>query len=40
VGFYVGDNKFISATSSNGIQVVSLDNSYWSKYYVGAKRVY
>lgn len=40
VGFYVGNNKFISATSSNGIQVVSLDNTYWSKYYVGAKRVY
>ncbi|MEW8987378.1 MAG: LysM peptidoglycan-binding domain-containing protein, partial [Bacillus sp. (in: firmicutes)] len=40
VGFYVGDNKFISATSSKGIQVVSLDNSYWSQYYVGAKRVY
>ena len=40
VGFYVGNNKFVSATSSNGIQVVSLDNSYWSKYYIGAKRVY
>ncbi|WP_234987229.1 peptidoglycan endopeptidase [Bacillus sinesaloumensis] len=40
VGFYVGNNKFISATSSSGIAVVSMDNSYWSKYYVGAKRVY
>lgn len=40
VGFYVGNNKFVSATSSSGIQVVSLDHSYWSKYYVGAKRVY
>ncbi|MEH7237262.1 C40 family peptidase [Bacillus sp. JJ1562] len=40
VGFYVGDNKFISATSSKGIAVVSMDNSYWSKYYEGAKRVY
>ncbi|WP_318502527.1 NlpC/P60 family protein [Bacillus sp. T3] len=40
VGFYVGDNKFVSATSSKGIQVVSLDNSYWSQYYVGAKRIY
>ncbi len=40
VGFYVGNNKFVSATSSSGIQVVSLDNSYWSKYFIGAKRVY
>ncbi|WP_449537400.1 LysM peptidoglycan-binding domain-containing protein [Ferdinandcohnia sp. Marseille-Q9671] len=40
VGFYVGNNEFISATSSKGIDVVSMDNSYWSKYYVGAKRVY
>ncbi|MFT4412996.1 LysM peptidoglycan-binding domain-containing protein [Fredinandcohnia humi] len=40
VGFYVGNNEFISATSSSGIAVVSMSNSYWSKYYVGAKRVY
>ncbi|MBD8070497.1 peptidoglycan endopeptidase [Bacillus sp. PS06] len=39
VGFYVGNNQFISATSSKGIAVYSLDNSYWSQYYVGAKRV-
>ncbi|MFZ3589006.1 LysM peptidoglycan-binding domain-containing protein [Bacillus sp. DJP31] len=39
VGFYIGDNKFISATSSSGIAINSLDSSYWSKYYVGAKRV-
>jgi LysM repeat protein len=40
VGFYVGNNQFISATTSKGIAVYSLDNSYWSQYYVGAKRVY
>ncbi|WP_078544281.1 C40 family peptidase [Litchfieldia alkalitelluris] len=40
VGFYVGNNEFISATSSKGIAVYSLDHSYWSQYYVGAKRVY
>jgi LysM repeat protein len=39
VGFYMGDNQFISATSSSGISIVSMDNSYWSKYYMGAKRV-
>ncbi|WP_168733754.1 LysM peptidoglycan-binding domain-containing protein [Metabacillus sediminilitoris] len=40
VGFYMGDNQFISATNSKGIALYSMDNSYWSKYYVGAKRVY
>lgn len=40
VGFYMGDNQFISATSSKGIAAYSMDNSYWSQYYVGAKRVY
>jgi peptidoglycan DL-endopeptidase LytF len=40
VGFYVGNNEFVSATSSRGIYTVSMDNSYWSKYYMGAKRVY
>ncbi len=39
VGFYMGNNEYISATSSNGIAIYSLDNPYWSKYYMGAKRV-
>lgn len=39
VGFYLGNNEFISATSSKGIWINSLDNSYWSQYYMGAKRV-
>ncbi|WEG12460.1 LysM peptidoglycan-binding domain-containing protein [Pullulanibacillus sp. KACC 23026] len=40
VGFYIGNNEFISATSSKGIAVYSMDNSYWKSYYVGAKRIY
>ncbi|GGE57073.1 peptidoglycan endopeptidase LytF [Pullulanibacillus camelliae] len=40
VGFYIGNNQFVSATSSSGIAIASMDNSYWKKYYVGAKRVY
>jgi peptidoglycan DL-endopeptidase LytF len=40
VGFYIGDNQFISATSPHGIKAVSMDHSYWRKYYVGAKRIY
>ncbi|MCA1031681.1 LysM peptidoglycan-binding domain-containing protein [Bacillus timonensis] len=39
VGFYVGNNEFISATSSKGIAVYPLDHSYWGNYYMGAKRV-
>lgn len=38
-GIYVGDNKFISATSSRGIKIDSLSSSYWGPKYVGAKRV-
>lgn len=40
VGFYMGDNQFISATTSKGIAIYPMDHSYWGKYYVGAKRVY
>lgn len=40
VGIYVGNNQFISATSSKGIAIVSInDPYYWGKYYIGAKRI-
>ncbi|MGM9924969.1 MAG: NlpC/P60 family protein [Bacillus sp. (in: firmicutes)] len=39
-GIYVGNNNFISATSSDGVAVVSLNNSYWKSKYTGAKRVF
>lgn len=38
-GIYVGNNQFISATSSSGIKVDSLSSSYWGPKYVGAKRI-
>ncbi|PLS17820.1 hypothetical protein CVD28_08965 [Bacillus sp. M6-12] len=38
-GIYVGNNSFISATSSKGIAIVSLSNSYWGPKYTGAKRL-
>lgn len=38
-GIYVGDGNFISATTSSGIRVDSLNSGYWSSHYVGAKRV-
>lgn len=40
VGFYLGNNQFISATSSKGIYVNPLTTGYWANYFVGAKRVY
>ncbi|MNI27355.1 Peptidoglycan endopeptidase LytF precursor [compost metagenome] len=39
VGIYLGNNQFISSTSSRGVIIESLSSNYWSKRYVGAKRV-
>lgn len=39
VGIYLGNDRFISATSSRGVAVDSLSSSYWKVRYVGAKRV-
>jgi peptidoglycan DL-endopeptidase CwlO len=38
-GVYIGNNQFISATSSRGIKIDSLSSSYWGPKYVGAKRI-
>lgn len=38
VGVYIGNQKFINATSSRGV-AVSTFNSYWWQHYVGARRV-
>ena len=32
VGIYVGNNQFINASSS-GVEITSLNNSYWSKHF-------
>ena len=39
VGIYVGNDQFISATSSRGIQVTGLYDSYWGPRFIGARRV-
>lgn len=39
VGIYLGNSQFISATSSRGIAIDSLNSSYWGSCYVGARRV-
>lgn len=38
-GIYVGNGRFISATTSDGVAVESLDGGYWGTRYVGARRV-
>lgn len=38
-GIYVGDNQFVHASSSKGVRIDSLSNSYWSSTYYGSKRV-
>lgn len=38
VGVYISDRQFIHASSSQGIIVSSLDESYWRNRFVGSKR--
>ena len=40
VGIYIGDGQMIHAsTSSTGVIISDLDSSYYTRKYVGAKRV-
>lgn len=39
VGIYLGDGRFISATSSRGVAVTRVDDGYWGPRYVGARRL-
>ncbi len=38
VGIYLGHDRFVSASSSQGVTVSSLHDSYWAAHYLGAKR--
>ncbi|AYV68347.1 MULTISPECIES: C40 family peptidase [Niallia] len=39
VGIYIGSNQFIHSSSSKGVKVDKLSNSYWKTKYYGAKRI-
>ena len=39
VGIYLGNDRFVHASSSRGVTVSSLHEHYWSTRYLGAKRL-
>lgn len=38
VGLYLGNNKFVHASTKRGVRIDDLEDEYYKKYYVGAGR--
>jgi cell wall-associated NlpC family hydrolase len=38
-GIYIGDNKFIHSSSSKGVSIASLNDSYWKPKFISGKRI-
>jgi len=39
VGIYIGNNKFIHASTSKGVMMSDLSDPYWEKHYVMSRRI-
>jgi cell wall-associated NlpC family hydrolase len=39
VGVYLNNNKFVHASTSMGVMISDLNETYWKKYYAGAGRI-
>jgi hypothetical protein len=39
VGIYLGDNEFLHASTSRGVTISNLDESYYQRYYWTARRI-
>ena len=39
VGVYIGNNKFMHASSSQGVTISSLDENYWARTYTQSRRI-
>ncbi|HJT72936.1 MAG TPA: NlpC/P60 family protein, partial [Chitinophaga sp.] len=39
VGVYLNNDKFVHASTSMGVMISDLNETYWKKYYAGAGRI-